>query len=66
MQMLLNPVAGPVPPTKPITCEVRAVWDTDLSEIKVEMPHHRAWWEYKERGTVRSSVLKELQFNLNL
>ena len=60
MQMLLSPVAGPVPPTKPIT-----VWDIDLPEINVERPHHMAWWEYKERGTVRSSVLKELQFNLN-
>ena len=40
LQMLLSPVAGPVPPTKPIT-----VWDIDLPEINVERPHHMAWWE---------------------
>jgi len=40
--MLLSPVAGPVLPTKPITSDVRAVWDTDPPEINVEMPQHMA------------------------
>jgi len=53
LQMLLSPVAGPVLPTKPITSDVRAVWDTDLPEINVEMPHHMAWWESQGEGNTK-------------
>ena len=41
------------------------MWDTDLPEINVETPHHAGMVGVRERGTLRSSVLKELQFNLN-
>jgi len=53
LQMLLSPVAGPVPPTKPITWEVRAVCDTDLPEINMEMPHLMTWWESQGEGNTK-------------
>ena len=51
MQMLLSPVAGPVPPTKPIT-----VWDIDLPEINVETLHHAGMVGVRESGTLRFTV----------